>query len=233
MRKLLVSASLMVALATACASAAPQTVLVEVTREVEVPITREVPYPIIETAEVPVTVEVTRVVVQEIEVEVTRQVEREVTVPVEVQVTRVVQVGRPRPGGLCDDYPYIIALLELSLGLWQAQSAAARTTAEREFAEGAIDNMPLIITNVAERMAKICGPNIATSLLPRRSMNTTEGFGVCADQWSRVGSWRPDRTTLDERVAARDYLRGIIDYCFDGFPQIPPGRFHLYELLEE
>ena len=214
--------------------------IVEVTRRVPVPITREVEV----TREMPVTreVEVTR------EVPVTRQVEATVEVPVtrvvertrevEVQVTRTVQVTsvvvvtptpdpndlRRTPRRLCDDYPYMVRVIELLRDFAEASAVVSERGQPSYFpdasvARGLRSQAQADLERLISNHYSICGLQPIPIFFETREMSTPEGEGIC-----RIVSRGMFQSSFDQDVkddtmidAFLDVTNAFVNHCDNDF----------------
>ena len=226
MKRLVLSLTLLAALGLACGAAPEQTIPVEVTREKEV------------TREVEIEVEVTREIQVPVEVPVTREVEVQVEVtrvrevPVTVEITVEAPIGfsdiEP-PESLCEDYPFMVALLTLEMRFWKAKGDfASDKTAQQAHWERA-DELVTSRVNVSRRAHDICAGSLARSPSqlapsPTYSMRSMEGYSACIKSLYFAMTFGPPTTLswrgvpLGERSGVSEFVQGIRDYCFEGNP---------------
>ena len=183
------------------------------------------------TTEVPVTVEVTE------EIEVTRLVEvtREVEVTPEIDFDRV-----PKTSELCIDYPYIVELGELQLGIYQsslsAGDGATLGTGSLELLRATRDWLDSQLRTSRLNRVLICGlqpepPTLAApnttdplwAMARRREMKSFEGTGACARtlhvlEQLIAASGSLDNLPATVRNAFTAGFHGYVDYCDNDYP---------------
>ena len=217
---------------------------VEITKEVEVPVTVEVagpvPSPVVEIQEVPVTVLVdagrTIEVTREVEVPVTVEVTTvyPVVETVEVPVTRVVTAsGVARPVELCNDYPYMVALLESQRDFFTVLGTFATSAELRDYYQ--VQTLAPINKVDANRRS-ICGDGSDYSGLNLHMMTTLEGLYVCNDaadslEYQAPRNWQ--NVPLLKRQAFDALLTALLDYCYEGKTGVAEFLFRNFPIMLE
>ena len=174
---------LLACVAIACSTETPVTVLVEVTREIEV----------------------------------TRQV------PVAGNADDPLDHGPepPRPFALCEDYRYMVFLVRVESIFWDAREVVARSEDDRDSARRNGEFKRLESDAMFANGSSICGEEIADQALRLNIMGSPEGRGICARSLLNIVNHatpasRWSDVALDERVAVKSWLEGIVNYCHSG-----------------